>query len=85
MGSVSPGRRRGADSRELGGFKLALDVDAGATLLRGRARIAPSSSAWAPSGRACPPTRRCDATARIPLRPGGPDSLNVAVAAAVAL
>ena len=47
----------------------------------------PSSSAWAPSARACPPSSRRPraVSARIPFRDDGPDSLNAAIAAAVAL
>jgi TrmH family RNA methyltransferase len=86
MGSVFAQPPVAAELSDLGGFKLALDggapgalneVELGAPLvlcLGGEREGLPADA-----------DSRVDARARIPMRPGAPDSLNVAAAAAIAL
>jgi hypothetical protein len=71
---------------EISGTKLALRVGAEATLAQ--VGLEPPTVVCLGAERAGLPaaaTELADASARIPMRPGGPDSLNVAMAATVAL
>jgi RNA methyltransferase, TrmH family len=86
MGSVFARPPARAALGEISGTKLALRVDAGATLAQ--VGLEPPAVVCLGAERAGLPAAArelTDASARIPMRPGGPDSLNVAMAATVAL
>jgi TrmH family RNA methyltransferase len=83
MGSVFARPPVRADLGELDGFKLGLDASASTDL--GEVEIDYPVVLCLGSERDGLPGGGLDATARIGMRPGGPDSLNVAIAAAVAL
>jgi RNA methyltransferase, TrmH family len=86
MGSVFARPPARAALGEISGAKLALHVGAEATLAQ--VAFEPPAVVCLGSERAGLPaaaTELADASARIPMRPGGPDSLNVAMAATVAL
>jgi tRNA G18 (ribose-2'-O)-methylase SpoU len=86
MGSLFERPPARADLGEVGGTKLALDPDAGVSI---------ADLDLEPPVVICVGAERAglredvralaDRTARIPMRPEGPDSLNAAVAAAVAM
>jgi TrmH family RNA methyltransferase len=96
MGSVFARPPARADFGELAGTRIALDAGAERELAEVAAALSAAGGAAAPA-----PTVLClgaereglppevlgaaDGVARIPLRPGGPESLNVAMAATVAL
>jgi len=86
MGSVFAIPPAAADLSDLEGFKLALDGDAPDTL-RDAELEAPLVVCLGAEREGLPADvgSRVDATARIPMRPGAPNSLNVAGAAAIAL
>jgi RNA methyltransferase, TrmH family len=86
MGSVLARPPARADLDELTGAKLALDGRADATLAE--VEVEPPAVICVGAEReGLPPelSGAVDASARIPMRPDGPDSLNVAMAATVAL
>jgi RNA methyltransferase, TrmH family len=86
MGSVFARPPARAALGEISGTKLALRVGAEATLAQ--VSLQPPAVVCLGAERAGLPaaaTELADASARIPMRPGGPDSLNVAMAATVAL
>jgi TrmH family RNA methyltransferase len=86
MGSLFARPPARAELAELTGTKLALD--AGAELSLGEADVQPPLVICLGAERqGLPPelSAKVDARARIPMRPDGPDSLNVAMAATVAL
>jgi RNA methyltransferase, TrmH family len=84
MGSAfaRPPARAGLD--ELNGFKLGLDARAGLDL-REVELASPAVLCLGGEREGLPAARELDATARIGMRPEGPESLNVGAAAAVAL
>jgi TrmH family RNA methyltransferase len=84
MGSVFPRPPARGDLADLAGFKLGLDPRAGVDL-REVALESPVVVCLGAEREGLPPAGELDATARIPMRPDGPESLNVAAAAAVAL
>jgi RNA methyltransferase, TrmH family len=86
MGSVFARPPARAPLAELDGFKLALDGDAGSVL--GEVELSTPLVLCLGGEREGLPAdvaRLADATARIPMQAGGPESLNVASAAAVGL
>ena len=84
MGSVFARPPATAELGDLGGFKLGLDPGAGIDL--GEVELDPPVVICLGAEReGLPASSGLDATARIPMRPDGPQSLNVAAAAAVAL
>jgi TrmH family RNA methyltransferase len=86
MGSVFDRPPARAALRDLGGLKLALDPRAARTL--GEAELTAPVTICLGAEREGLPAEvgsLADVTARIPMRAGGPESLNVASAAAVAL
>jgi TrmH family RNA methyltransferase len=86
MGSIFARPPARARFDELGGTRIALDARAERTLGEVRAP-APAVLCVGAEREGLPPEalEAADAVARIPLRPDGPESLNAAVAAAVAL
>ena len=86
MGSVFARPPARAGFEELSGTTIALERGAGAPLA-GLDVQPPAVLCLGAERRGLPQsvTERASATAHIPLRPGGPDSLNVAMAATVAL
>ena len=88
MGSIFTRPPATAELEELPGFKLALDGGAPLTLAEAAAGTrAPVVLCLGGERLGLPRelVKQADAAARIPLREGGPDSLNVAMAATVAL
>ncbi len=86
MGSVFARPPARAELAELTGTRLALDAGAGTSL--GEAEVQPPVVICLGAERQGLPaelSEEVDARARIPMRPDGPDSLNVAMAATVAL
>ena len=86
MGSVFARPPARAELRQLAGWKLALDGRAEWPL--GEIEVEPPAVLCLGAERRGLPAKiesEADASARIPMRPDGPDSLNVAIAAAVAL
>ena len=86
MGSVFARPPARAELRQLAGWKLALDGRAEWPL--GEIEVEPPAVLCLGAERRGLPAEiesEADASARIPMRPDGPDSLNVAIAAAVAL
>jgi tRNA G18 (ribose-2'-O)-methylase SpoU len=86
MGSVFARAPASAPLAEVDGFKLALDAGAGDVLCEVELRR-PLVLCLGAEREGLPAAfvAAVDATARIPMRPEGPDSLNVAAAAAVAI
>jgi TrmH family RNA methyltransferase len=86
MGSLFARPPAAADLAELDGFKLALDGRAAATLSEVELQTPVVICVGAErEGLPADVESHADATARIPMGPDGPDSLNAATAAAVAL
>ncbi|MBA3261684.1 MAG: RNA methyltransferase [Thermoleophilaceae bacterium] len=88
MGSLFARPPARADFRELSGTRVALDASASATLAELAGELAPPAVLCLGAEREGLPEElrgEADATARIPLRATGPESLNVAMAATVAL
>jgi len=86
MGSIFARRPARAELADLGGHRLALVPDADAKLADGTF-VAPLVLCLGAEREGLPPNvlEAVDATARIPIRQPGPESLNVAMAAAIAL
>ena len=84
MGSIFARPPAAAELDELDGFKLGLDASARADLREVELSV-PLVLCLGAERAGLPNGSRLDATARIPMRPEGPESLNVAASAAVAL
>jgi tRNA G18 (ribose-2'-O)-methylase SpoU len=88
MGSLFARPPAKADFPKLSGIRVALHAIASATLAEAAGQLAPPAVLCLGAEREGLPQEvlaGADLTARIPLRPDGPESLNVAMAATVAL